>query len=71
MKLRFYLSVLLYAVLIPIVGVSCAPASGKSMKLTSFTERYVAVAIYLEHDPDGNAILSGTFTPSEGHHLYS
>ncbi|MBN2115728.1 MAG: hypothetical protein JW730_04115, partial [Anaerolineales bacterium] len=28
-------------------------------------------AIYLEHDPDGNAILSGTFTPSEGHHLYS
>jgi hypothetical protein len=41
------------------------------MKLASFTEKYVAVAIYLEHTPDGTAILSATFTPSKGHHLYS
>ncbi len=51
--------------------VSCTPAQHESIALASFTKNDVSVSIVLGHDPNGGALLSATFTPSEGHHLYS
>jgi hypothetical protein len=50
---------------------SCTPAPRIPLALTSFTENYVDVSITLERDSNGVAFLSATFTPAEGHHLYS
>jgi hypothetical protein len=71
MKLRLCLNVLLSTILLSAVSVSCAPASSKPLALASFTENYVDVSIYLERDSAGNTLLSATFTPPDGHHLYS
>lgn len=71
MKLRFSFNVLLLIMLSVITGVSCTPAQSGPITLASFTEKYVEVSISLEHGRDGNTFLSATFTPSEGHHLYS
>ncbi len=71
MKLHRYLNVLLLVVLLSAAGVSCTPAGSKPLALASFTENYVDVSISLEHDSAGNYFLSATFTPPQGHHLYS
>lgn len=71
MKLRLCLNVLLSTILLSAVSLSCAPASRGPLALASFTENYVGVSISLQRDPAGNAVLSATFTPSDGHHLYS
>jgi hypothetical protein len=51
--------------------VSCTPAAEEPIPLASFTENYVEVSIVLEQNTSGNHILSATFTPPEGYHLYS
>ena len=52
------------------VFVSCTPAAEEPISLASFTENYVEVLIVLEQNASGNYILSATFTPPEGYHLY-
>lgn len=71
MKLRFVFSVLLMIMLLAVVGISCTPAGRKPVALASFNEKFVDVSISLERSPDGTTFLAATFTPSEGHHLYS
>src|ERR671912_688386 len=53
------------------VYVSCTPAAEEPISLASFTENYVEVSIVLEQNTSGNYLLSATFTPPEGYHLYS
>lgn len=71
MKLRFFFSVLLLIMLLSAVSVACAPAQIQPIALASFTENYVGVSISLERNPAGSTFLSATFTPPDGHHLYS
>jgi len=71
MKLHLCLNLLLVTILLSAVGVSCTTASSGPLALASFTENFVDVSLSLERDPAGNAVLSATFTPSDGHHLYS
>jgi hypothetical protein len=71
MKLHRWVNVLLSIILFSAVSVSCTPASSKPIPLASFTENYVDVSISLEHNSEGVVSLSATFTPSDGHHLYS
>ncbi len=71
MKLRLCLKVLLAIILLSAVSAACTPAASKPIALASFTENYVRVSISLERNSDGNTFLSATFTPSDGHHLYS
>lgn len=66
MKSRLGLYLFLGAVL-----VSCMSSTSETIALASFTENYVEVSIYLEDDPQGNYLLSATFTPPDGYHLYS
>jgi hypothetical protein len=51
--------------------VSCTPVKEEGISLASFTENYVEVAIHLKKTLTGGHILSATFTPPEGYHLYS
>lgn len=71
MKSRLYLNVLLLILLLSTVSVSCAPAQSKPIVLASFSEKFVDVSVSLERDSNGGAVLSATFTPADGHHLYS
>ena len=71
MKSRSRFNAILLMVFFSVVTVSCAPAQHEPVALASFTENYVAVSVALERGSDGGAVLSATFTPSEGHHLYS
>lgn len=71
MMLRRCLSVFLLAALCLPGLVACTSAQDQPVSLASFTENYVDVLIFLEHDSEGNHILSATFTPPEGYHLYS
>ncbi len=71
MKLHRCFNVLLSTLSLLVATVSCAPAASKPLALASFTENYVSVSIGLERDSTGSTFLSATFTPPEGHHLYS
>jgi hypothetical protein len=59
------------AMLISTVLVSCTSAPNETITLASFTENYVEVSIYLEHNTQGKCLLSAKFTPPDGYHLYS
>jgi hypothetical protein len=50
---------------------SCTFTPVETISLASFTENYVEVSVYLECNAQGNCLLSTTFTPPEGFHLYS
>jgi hypothetical protein len=65
------LPLFLGAVLIAAALASCTAAPRETISLASFTENYVEVSIFLEHDSRGNCLLSATFTPPDGYHLYS
>lgn len=60
-----------YATLVSAVSVSCITAQSERISLASFTENYVDVSIFLERSSQEEYILSATFTPPEGYHLYS
>lgn len=70
MRLRFCVS-LLWIVLISAGTFSCSSGTDKPITLASFTENYVEVSVYLEHNASGNVVLSAAFIPPEGYHLYS
>lgn len=70
MKFRLSLNVLLLTLLLAASIVSCAPAPSTPLALAAFSENYVTVSISLE-GKDGSYFLAATFTPAEGHHLYS
>lgn len=71
MKLRLSLPVLLWIMLFSWIGVSCVTGPSKPISLASFTESYVAVSIVLERNSDASYVLSATFAPPDGYHLYS
>jgi hypothetical protein len=71
MNLRFFFNIFRLAALLSVTGVACTPAADEPIALASFTENFVAVSISLEHDPAGNTLLSATFVPAAGHHVYS
>jgi hypothetical protein len=69
-SLRTPLRVLFLIIWLLTTSVSCAPAPSQPIALASFTENYVQVSILLERDPAGDYVLSATFTPPDGYHLY-
>ena len=71
MKSTRKLQALLCTILMLTMFVSCNSTASESIRLAAFTENYVDVLIYLEHTSEGNYILSATFAPPEGYHLYS
>ena len=71
MKSTHNLQAALCTILMLTMFVSCNSAASESIRLAAFTENYVEVLIYVEHTSEGNYILSATFTPPEGYHLYS
>ena len=71
MMLRRCRYVFLLAVLLSASLVSCSSARNEPISLASFTEHYVDVLIFLEQDSEGKFVLSATFTPPNGFHLYS
>lgn len=62
---------LLSTVLVMGVFVSCTPAPEGPISLAVFTENYVEISIQLEQTGAGTHVISATFTPPEGYHLYS
>lgn len=71
MKLHLCLRVLLCTMLLPATLGSCTSSPSEPISLSSFTENYVEVAIYLERNSVGNYLLTAAFTPPDGYHLYS
>lgn len=71
MNLRFFFSIFLVAALLSLTGAACTPAANEPVALASFAENFVEVSISLERDPAGNTLLSATFVPAAGHHVYS
>jgi len=71
MNLRLIITVLFSALLLALMGVSCAPSPDEPVSLASFTENNVSVSIQLHRNPQGGPYVSATFTPPDGYHLYS
>ena len=71
MKFRLCLNILFWTMLLSATSVSCTSVPSEHISLTSFTENYVDVSIYLERNSAGNYLLAATFTPPSGYHLYS
>jgi hypothetical protein len=71
MKSPIFLSVLSWIILLSTTLVSCVSVPAMPIQLASFTENYVSVIINLERSSAGNYLLSATFTPPDGYHLYS
>lgn len=71
MTLRVCTRVFSWIILFLAVSVSCSSEQSKTIPLASFTENDVSVSIILAQDSKGNSIVSATFTPPEGFHLYS
>jgi hypothetical protein len=46
-------------------------AGSTSLELASFTENDVAVTVHLDGDQNRGFVLSATFVPPDGYHLYS
>lgn len=67
---RSFLS-LTCATMVVAASASCAPVKSKHILLAAFTENDVGVSIFLEPQSEEKYILSATFTPPEGYHLYS
>jgi hypothetical protein len=71
MKLNFRLHILALYFLLAAGLVSCTSGQSKPIPLASFNESYVNVSVSLVQEPDGIYVLSATFTPPKGYHLYS
>jgi hypothetical protein len=71
MKSPIFISVSLSVILLSIVIVSCTSAPNLPIQLASFSENEVSVSIALRNPSVGNYVLSATFTPPDGYHLYS
>jgi hypothetical protein len=71
MKSRIFIRVLESMILLSATLGSCTSAPTMPIQLASFTENDVSVSIALEHPSPENYLLSATFTPPDGYHLYS
>jgi hypothetical protein len=71
MKSPNLLSILSWIILLSTTLASCTSAPTTPIQLASFTENDVSVSIALEHPSAENYLLSATFTPPDGYHLYS
>jgi hypothetical protein len=71
MKSYAFLLVFSWIVLLSTALVSCTSVPSLPIQLASFTENEVSVSINLGQPSTGNYILSATFTPPDGYHLYS
>ena len=71
MKLSRCFLVTLWTLAVLGASVSCTTVTSEPIELATFTENYVEASIYLEHNSQGNYVLSGTFLPPDGYHLYS
>lgn len=71
MKSRIFSSVSLSVILLSIMVASCTSAPNMPIQLASFTENDVSVSVALEQPSAENYLLSATFTPPDGYHLYS
>ena len=71
MKSPIIISLSLSAILLSIVIVSCSSTPNLPIQLASFSENDVSVSIALEQSSAGNYLLSATFRPPDGYHLYS
>jgi hypothetical protein len=63
--------ILLFTILFATALGSCTSGQGSVLPLTSFTENDVEVTLSLKQDANGNSVLSATFLPPKGYHLYS
>jgi len=66
MKLKFFPSLFL-----ALITASCVAQAGLPYELASLSENGVMVSIFLDQNAGGGYVLSATFTPPEGYHLYS
>jgi len=71
MRSPIFLRVFSWLVVLSTTLVSCTSAPSLPLKLASFAENEVSVSINLEQPSAGNYIVSATFTPPDGYHLYS
>jgi hypothetical protein len=71
MKSRYCASIFCWMILLSIAFVSCTSSQSETIPLASFTENDVNVSINLLRISNGEYMLSSTFTPPEGYHLYS
>ena len=58
-------------ILVSTTFVSCSSVSSMPIQLASFTENDVSVSVDLEQSSAGTYVLSATFMPPDGYHLYS
>ena len=71
MRSPIFLNVLYGIILLSTTLVSCNSAPSMPIHLTSFSENDVSVSVDLVQPPTGNYVLSATFMPPDGYHLYS
>lgn len=70
-NLQNRLCISLLMLLISAMTVACTGSQDNPIALTSFTENYVDVSLSLRQESDGSFILTATFIPPDGYHLYS
>jgi hypothetical protein len=71
MKSSQFLVFLVLLILLSTSLGACTTAPQMPVQLATFTENYVHVSISLEQLLEGNYVISATFTPPDGYHLYS
>ena len=71
MKLRIHLRGFFWTLLILPALISCTTLQSEPIPLASFNENYVEVSFFLDRNSEKSYLLSATFTPPEGYHLYS
>ena len=71
MRSPIFLRVFSWLVVLSTTLVACTSSPSLPLKLASFAENEVSVSINLEQPSAGNYIVSATFTPPDGYHLYS
>jgi hypothetical protein len=71
MKTFIHLPAFLLILLLFGASTSCTSSHDKSIPLASFTENDVDVSIALIPNTDGDQVITATFNPPRGYHLYS
>jgi hypothetical protein len=71
MRSPIFLNVLSGIILLSATLVSCNSAPSLPIHLASFSENDVSVSVDLEQPLTGHYVLSATFMPPDGYHVYS
>lgn len=69
-RLQLLFRISIWAMLLPAMLASCISDQNKPILLSSFTENDVEVSISLLQETDDRYVLTATFVPPEGYHLY-